>query len=427
MSLYPDQHPVSACQRPQATPNLLPYWETSIRIRTITYLDLSATIWGNVTLASNLSSFFATLNFEHIPIQTKMSWSCGCSVQKLFSSVWGRADYSAECWPGKTLQLLRSSAWSIIIITTGGFYISPPPPLLPAPQPIPLCGVWWFVVRTQTTHTHSSHPSTLRKTYWANQFVSNHRNWHIQPPSTQHSTKYFVFQELFFWFSEKLRSGAEPCIEVSDLCQEQWENGNIFFQLKSDRGKVFLFPSLLLRDISAGCLTISSQDDPPAGPPGGHTPRYDWQHCQYMTIFDNIWQWWPLCCLQFYQAQHFVDILPFLWALSSCSQVRLSSQPWNSLIVPRLDITAPRLSKQVYHHGQNRVKYLAFKTTKHSSNSWPRVTLAKIPTSLHHHHITMQLQSCNFIKCPIQRERFNSISVFIHSSFKELIRWELWF
>ena len=300
-------------------------------------------------------------------------------------------------------------------------------PPLPAPQPIPLCGVWWFVVRTQTTHTHSSHPSTLRKTYWANQFVSNHRNWHIQPPSTQHSTKYFVFQELFFWFSEKLRSGAEPCIEVSDLCQEQWENGNIFFQQKSDRGKVFLFPRILLRDILAGCLTISSQDDPPAGPPGGHIPRYDWQHCQYMTIFDNIWQWWPLCCLQFYQAQHFVDILPFLWALSSCSQVRLSSQPWNSLIVPRLDITAPRLSKQVYHHGQNRVKYLAFKTTKHSSNSWPRVTLAKIPTSLHHHHITMQLQSCNFIKCPIQRERFNSISVFIHSSFKELIRWELWF
>ena len=50
---------------------------------------------------------------------------------------------------------------------------------------------------------------------------------------------------------------------------------------------MFHFPRTLLRDILAGCLTISSQDDP-AGPPGGHIPRYDWQHCQYMTIFDNI-------------------------------------------------------------------------------------------------------------------------------------------
>ena len=227
MSLYPDQHPVSACQRPQATPNLLPYWETSIRIRTITYLDLSATIWGNVTLASNLSSFFATLNFEHIPIQTKMSWSCGCSVQKLFSSVWGRADYSAECWPGKTLQLLRSSAWSIIIITTGGFYISPPP------CPPAHSSLWCVVVRG----THSNHSHTLQSSIHSTQNILSEpvckQPSELTHPTTEHSTlnKIFCFSRIIFLVFREIEKRSRT------VHRGQW------FMPRTVRERKYIFPA----------------------------------------------------------------------------------------------------------------------------------------------------------------------------------------
>ena len=153
---------------------------------------------------------------EHIPKTDKMSWSSECagSDHGIFSEqtelVGVRLLSSGEVDIVITQMISKIDHnhynWRFLCFTT----ITPPP----LPPSSPFLGMWWWwwlqgvwcVVRTQTTHTHSIHPSTLRKTYWANQFVSNHRNWNTERASTQQSTlntiKILFFMKYFLIFRE---------------------------------------------------------------------------------------------------------------------------------------------------------------------------------------------------------------------------------
>ena len=247
----------------------------------------AAAIWGNVTPCNcnQCVVFLPTLNSEDIPIQTKMSRSIDCAQQEHF-----RPSQSVSVSAGLSSGQVRDcnypdnqDGWSSSLQLEVFIFHH----LLPPPSPLPahsfmyvLCGGEWYALKP-LTHT----PVTLRKTYCANQFVSNHRNWNTERASTQHSTKYFVFQEIFSYFQrnrEAVQSGACRSViyaKISDRTEtfppqkeqsaEKWDWESFFFAE---------FFEISDQDVLS--TTITRQDDPAAGPTGGYVGRYDWQHCQ---------------------------------------------------------------------------------------------------------------------------------------------------